>query len=168
MDLAYEYKAEAISKDLCRFPAMASTSAIGKASMSTWFTISQLANAVDVPTTTVRFYERVGLVEPEDRSEHNHRLYSEESVRKLKFIRAAQNIGFKLDDVKALLSTPSSTAASCREVQSVIEDRLANVSKRLKDLRRVQRVLKLSLEKCKETERADCCYVIETLRETAK
>jgi len=136
--------------------------------MAKQFTISQVAKAADLPTTTVRYYERIGLVQPEDRSAGNYRLYSEESLRKLKFIRAAQAIGFTLDDVKALLSTPSNSAASCREVQSLIEDRLAEVDQRLKDLRHVQRVLKSSLEKCKETEKADCCHVVETLRETAK
>ncbi len=136
--------------------------------MARQFTISQVANAAKLPATTVRYYERVGLVEPEDRSAGNYRLYSEESLRKLKFIRSAQAIGFTLDDVKALLSTSSNTAASCREVQSLIEARLADVTKRLKDLRHVQRVLKSSLEKCKETERSDGCHVIETLRETAK
>lgn len=134
--------------------------------MGRQFTISQVAKAAELPTTTVRYYERVGLVQPEDRSAGNYRLYSEESLRKLKFIRAAQAIGFTLDEVNALLSTPSNTASSCREVQSLIEDRLAEVDQRLKDLRHVQRVLRSSLAKCKETERADCCHVIETLRET--
>jgi len=136
--------------------------------MSKQYTISQLAHAADIPTTTVRYYERVGLVEPEDRSAGNYRLYSEESLRKLKFIRAAQATGFTLDDVKALLSTASNTAASCREVQSLVENRLAEVDQRLKDLRHVQRVLKASLEKCKHTEQVDCCHVIETLRETSQ
>ena len=135
--------------------------------MGRQFTISQVAKAANLPTTTVRYYERVGLFEPEDRSAGNYRLYSEESLRKLKFIRAAQAIGFTLDDVKALLSTPSNTALPCREVQSLIEDRLAEVGRRLKDLRHVQRVLKSSLEKCNEANRADCCHVIETLRESA-
>ena len=135
--------------------------------MSEQYTISQLAQAAGIPTTTVRYYERVGLVEPEDRSAGNYRLYSEESLHKLRFIRAAQAIGFTLDDVKALLSTPSNTASSCREVQSLIKNRLAEVDRRLKDLRHVQRVLKVSLEKCKDAEQADCCHVIETLRETS-
>jgi DNA-binding transcriptional MerR regulator len=132
------------------------------------YTISQLAKSAGIPTTTMRYYERIGLVEPEDRSHGNYRLYGEESLRKVSFIRSAQAIGFTLDDVKALLAAHDSTAASCREVQTLIEERLAEVGRRLKDLRHVQRVLKSSLEKCKETERVDCCHVIETLRETAK
>jgi DNA-binding transcriptional MerR regulator len=136
--------------------------------MSGRYTISQLAHAAEVPTTTIRYYERVGLVQPEDRSEGNYRLYSDESLQKLKFIRTAQAIGFTLDDVKALLSTPDSSAASCRQVQSLIEERLAEVAQRLKDLRHVQQVLKASLEKCRQSERADCCHVIETLRDTSE
>jgi MerR family mercuric resistance operon transcriptional regulator len=136
--------------------------------MSRRYTISQLAHAAEVPTTTVRYYERVGLVRPEDRSAGNYRLYSDESLQKLKFIRTAQAIGFTLDDVKALLSTPDSSAASCRQVQSLIEERLAEVAQRLKDLRHVQQVLKLALAKCRETERDDCCHVIETLRESSE
>jgi len=131
------------------------------------FTISQLARAAGVPTTTIRYYERIGLMQPENRSAANYRLYSEESLRRLKFIRAAQAIGFTLDDVKALLSIPDSSAASCRQVQSLIEDRLAEVAQRLKDLRHVQQVLRSALERCRKTERADSCHVIETLRETS-
>jgi MerR family mercuric resistance operon transcriptional regulator len=136
--------------------------------MSGRYTISQLAHAAEVPTTTVRYYERVGLVQPEDRSVGNYRLYSDESLQKLKFIRTAQAIGFTLDDVKALLFAPDSSAASCRQVQSLIEERLAEVAQRLKDLRHVQQVLKSSLAKCRETERVNCCHVIETLRETSE
>jgi DNA-binding transcriptional MerR regulator len=136
--------------------------------MSRRYTISQLAHAAEVPITTVRYYERVGLVRPEDRSAGNYRLYSDESLQKLKFIRTAQAIGFTLDDVKALLSAPDSSAASCRQVQSLIEARLAEVAQRLKDLRHVQQVLKSALAKCRETERVDCCHVIETLRGTTE
>jgi MerR family mercuric resistance operon transcriptional regulator len=132
--------------------------------MSKQFTISQMAKAANVPTTTVRYYERIGLLHPEDRSHGNYRLYSDDSLRKVKFIRAAQAIGFTLDDVKALLGVPDSSAASCRIVQPLIEERLAEVGQRLKDLRHVQHVLKSALEKCRGTERADCCHVIETLR----
>ena len=64
--------------------------------------------------------------------------------------------------------TPGSTAANFREVQSLIEERLAEIGQRLNDLRHVQRVLKSSLEKYKKTDRSNCCHVIETLREATK
>ncbi len=135
--------------------------------MNKQFTISQLAKAADVPTTTVRYYERIGLVQPDDRSQGNYRLYRDDSLRKVKFIRAAQAIGFTLDDVKALLAVPDSSAATCQTIQPLIEERLAEVAKRLKDLRHVQKVLTMALHKCRESERTGCCFVIETLRETS-
>src|SRR5262245_44204664 len=132
--------------------------------MGEHLTISQLAKAVVVPTTTVRYYERAGLLKPEDRSAGNYRLYGDESLRRLKFIRAAQAIGFTLDDVKELLGRVDEEPPPCREVQTLIEGRLADIAERLKDLRHVQRVLKSSLERCRKTEQAGCCHVIETLR----
>lgn len=117
------------------------------------------------PQRRVRYDERIGLVQPEDRSHSNYRLYSDESLRKLKFVRAAQSIGFTLDDVQTLLAVPDSSSASCRVVQPLIEERLVEAAQRLKDLRHVQQVLKSALEKCRESELADCCHVIETLRD---
>lgn len=128
------------------------------------YTISQLAQAADVPTTTLRYYERAGLLQPEDRSQGNYRLYSDESLRRLKFIRAAQAIGFTLDDVKRLLGDHDGKPLGCCDVQPLIEDRLAEIDRRLKDLRHVQRVLQTALAKCRKSARAGRCPVLETLR----
>jgi len=131
--------------------------------MSKQLTISQLAKAAEIPTTTIRYYERIGLIQPEDRSAGNYRLYGDESLQKLKFIKAAQSIGFTLEDIRALLSDDSGEASICGNVQGLIEDRLVDVEKRLKDLQHVRRVLKSALNKCKTQQRTDCCQVIESL-----
>jgi MerR family mercuric resistance operon transcriptional regulator len=131
------------------------------------YTISQLAGAANVPTSTVRYYERVGLLEPEDRSQGNYRLYTGESLRQLRFIRAAQAIGFTLDDVKLLLGSQDETTPSCHDVQHLIEERLDEIDKRLSDLRHVQKVLRVALQKCRKTEQKGCCHVLETLRSSS-
>ena len=128
-------------------------------------TISELAKTVGVPTTTLRYYERVGLLKPEDRSQGNYRLFGGESVRRLKFIRAAQAIGFTLDDVKTLLGIHDAGTPSCSDVQALIGERLTDIGDRLKDLRHVQQVLRSSLRKCIESEQRGCCHVMETLRQ---
>ena len=132
--------------------------------MARQFTISQLAKQADIPTTTVRYYERIGLVEPEDRSQGNYRLYGNESLSKLKFIRAAQAIGFTLEDVKALLADEDGDTPTCGSVQGLIEARMADVEERLKDLRHVRRVLKSALEQCHQQKKSDCCQVVAGLR----
>jgi len=127
------------------------------------YTISQLAKAAKIPTTTLRYYERIGLVQPEDRSQGNYRLYSDESLGKINFIRAAQAIGFTLDDVKTLLGKQEGDQPSCQEVQTLIEDRLDDIQARLKDLRNMKRVLQSSLEQCKRSKSVAGCPVILTL-----
>jgi len=134
------------------------------ASMKGQYTISQLAKSADIPTTTVRYYERIGLVEPEDRSHGNYRLYSDESLNKLKFIRAAQATGFTLDDVKSLLIDDAGRTPTCGNVQVLIEERLEDIEQRLKDLRHVRKVLKSAQEKCRTQKKTDCCQVVEGLR----
>jgi len=132
--------------------------------MTNQYTISQLAKAAGIPTTTVRYYERIGLVEPEDRSHGNYRLYGDESLDKLKFIRAAQATGFTLDDVKALLSDEAGGIPTCGNVQGLIEDRLGDIEQRLKDLRQVRKVLKKALERCQKQKKSDCCQVVSRLK----
>ncbi len=135
--------------------------------MSKQYTISELAKAAEIPTTTLRFYERIGMVCPENRSYGNYRLYSDQSLKKVKFIRAAQAIGFTLDDIKVLLTAPERQSASCVYVQNLIEARLAEVALRLKDLRRVQKVLKQALETCHDPKQSSSCHVLETLQQSS-
>ena len=97
-------------------------------------TISRLAKEAGIPSSTIRYYERIGLVEPEDRSQGNYRLYGQESLSKVKFIRSAQAIGFTLDDVKALLSDDAGRTPKCGNVQTLIEERRVEIEFRHKDM----------------------------------
>lgn len=128
-------------------------------------TISQLAKLVKVPVSTVRYYERVNLLEPVGRSAGNYRLYGDESLHRLKFIRAAQAIGFRLEDIRNLLLESEMDHPCCRDVQDLIEERLKDINEQLKNLRHVNKVLKSTLKKCEKTESKGCCHLIETLRE---
>lgn len=131
------------------------------------YTISQLARQAGIPTTTLRYYERIGLIEPEDRSAGNYRLYSDESLRKVRFVRAAQSIGFTLDDIKQLLAAETGSLPRCGQVRELIEHRLSDVEQRLQDLRHVQKVLKAALKRCRQRKPSECCPVVEGLRATA-
>ena len=81
----------------------------------------------------------------------------------MRFIKAAQATGFTLEDVAELLK-PS----SCSKVQGRIEERLEEVSARMKDLRHVQRVLKAALTTCQDHEPTGRCGVIDTLSASAR
>ena len=143
-----------------------SDSARGELKLSKRLTISELAKAAGIPTTTLRYYERIHLVEPEDRSCGNYRLYGERSLKKLKFIRAAQAIGFTLEDVKSLLADDEGKTPTCGNVQNLIEARLTDVEERLKDLRHVRKVLKSALDQCQHQKQTDFCHVVKELQAT--
>jgi DNA-binding transcriptional MerR regulator len=115
-----------------------------------------------VPASTVRYYERAGILRPSRRSASNYRLYGPEELHRLRFIRAAQATGFTLRDVRELLRP-----AGCGDVQSMIGRRLALLDARLRDLRHVRGVLRESLALCREHERSGRCRVIESLSERA-
>jgi len=126
--------------------------------MDTPLTIGRLARTAGVSTSAVRYYERAGLITPAGRTAANYRYYETDALERLRFIRAAQASGFRLQDVTKLLRP-----ASCGKGQGLIEERLDDVGQRMKELRRVQRVLRNSLKTCKEHEASGRCRVVENL-----
>lgn len=131
--------------------------------MDTKYTIGKLAKAAGVPASTVRYYERTGLLRPSARSPHNYRLYSTSALHRLRFIRAAQASGFTLHDTAILLGLNDGSTSPCREVQELIEKRLAEVKSRVHDLRLVQDKLATALVQCRHGAEAGTCQVIDHL-----
>ncbi len=126
--------------------------------MAKTLTIGELAKAADVPTSTIRYYERADLLRPSARTPSNYRLYTDRDLKRLLFIRAAQATGFTLKDVVELLKP-----APCGKVQVLIEERLSHVGERMRELRHVQRVLRASLKSCQEHEASGRCRVVVDL-----
>ena len=126
-------------------------------------TIGELAKAAEVPISTVRYYERAGILDARRRSASNYRLYSEEDAERLRFIRAAQASGFTIKDMKELLR-----AAPCAKVQGLIEHRLEVVETRMRELRQVRRLLRRSLAECREHEQTGRCRVVDRLSARAR
>ena len=132
--------------------------------MGSGYTIGQLAGAAGVPSSTVRYYERAGLVRPGMRTESNYRVYDDAALERLLFIRAAQGIGFTLVDIMVLLDFRDGRTAPCKEVQTLIETRLSDLERRSRELEHVGTVLRSSLRMCRRAERSGKCQVIERLK----
>jgi MerR family mercuric resistance operon transcriptional regulator len=126
-------------------------------------TIGQLAAAAGVPTSTVRFYEREKLLVPDARTGANYRTYSDASLQRLKFIRAAQGSGFNLADIREMLALTHSDETPCKEIATLIEHRLADVRARMKELKRVARTLDAALKNCCRGG-TDWCNEVDRLR----
>ena len=101
--------------------------------------ISELARAAGVGISTVRFYERRGLVNPTTRTHTGYRHYDHEALRRLKFIRRAQRLGFTLTEVEQILAL--SNAPELDDLGGVIAEKVTEIEQRVRDLDRVRLAL---------------------------
>lgn len=128
-------------------------------------TIGKVARAAGVATTTLRYYEREGLLSPTGRSRTGYRLYDDGAAERLEFIRAAQAVGFTLDDIRALLELNGDS--TCKQVQTLIERRLAEVEGKLADLLHMRSTLADALERCRKSKKG-CAVVADLKRKRSK
>lgn len=127
-------------------------------------TIGQLAKLAGVPTSTVRYYERRGLLRATPRRRGDYRRYEQPAVDRLRFIRAAQATGFSLKDVAELLALTTSDELPCDDITTVTKKRLAEVRQRIRELRHVEAVLAKSLKSCCNGEELDLCRELTRLQ----
>lgn len=106
--------------------------------MADGFTIGVLAKKEGLATETLRYYERQGLIAPSRRSASNYRLYDLTSVRRLRFIRRAQTLGFSLAEIGELLSLHQQPAADMGAVKALAQTRIADIEARIADLERMK------------------------------
>lgn len=131
--------------------------------MKTHITIGQLASQADVPTSTVRYYERRGLLKCEGRTRANYRQYGKATLERLRFIRSAQAAGFTLVDIRSLLRFRDGDDTPCRQVQELIAARLDRVRRELAHLREVEQLLGQWSRVCSAAERTGRCGVMDRL-----
>ncbi|MDZ7855786.1 Hg(II)-responsive transcriptional regulator [Sphaerotilus sp.] len=125
-------------------------------------TIGGVAKAAGVNVETVRFYQRRALLPEPDRPYGRIRRYGTEDVARVKFVKAAQRLGFSLDEVAGLLTLDDGT--HCDEARQLAEIKLADVRKKLKDLRRIESVLASLVRDCCTSRGTVSCPLIATLQ----
>src|SRR6266478_9216856 len=81
-------------------------------------TIGEVAKQAQVRIETLRYYERMGLVAPPPRNEANYRLYPQETVRRVQFIKRAQELGFSLREITELLALQAEPTGRCADVRA--------------------------------------------------
>jgi Zn(II)-responsive transcriptional regulator len=111
-------------------------------------TIGKLAQRADVGVETLRYYERRGLIEPERRTSSGYRLYHHDALRRLRFIRRAQALGFSLDEISELLSLSEQPAESAAEVKQLAQSKIDDIASRILDLTRMKRALSKLEQNC--------------------
>jgi MerR family mercuric resistance operon transcriptional regulator len=119
-------------------------------------TIGVLSEETGVNIETIRYYERIGLVPPPPRSQGRHRLYDDLHRRRVAFIRRARMLGFSLSDTRDLLGLARGHDLSCAEVKALTEQHIAHIRGKIRDLRKLDRVLSELAVKCRGTTVPEC------------
>lgn len=124
--------------------------------------IGNLARLTGTKVETVRFYEKYGLLPPPGRTAGNYRAYEESHLNRLSFIRRARDLGFSLDQVRALLDLSDDRTRPCEAVDSLAKQHLAEIERKIADLNALQRELGKLVDQCQCGTVADC-RIIEAL-----
>lgn len=131
--------------------------------MSELMTIGRLARECDVPASTLRYWERVGLLKPSERTRSNYRVYSDDAVSRVRLIRVSQSLGFTVADIGTLLRLLDVRVQQCTAVRSVIDRRLESLDRQMADLREHQRKLRSIRHLCESPDLADRCRALDKL-----
>ena len=117
--------------------------------------IGELSRRTGCNMETIRYYERIGLVPPPPRR-GRYRSYGPEDARRLGFVRRARELGFTLDEVRALLRLAAEGQAACADARELAASHLKDVRTRIADLKRMERVLTSTVRACDAGDDAGC------------
>ncbi len=119
-------------------------------------TIGALSRRTGVNIETIRFYERASILPKPPRSTGGHRIYGEDHLKRLNFVRRSRKLGFSLEEVRGLLKIVDGGRYTCSEVKAITLDHLADVRRKIADLRRLERTLADVAGKCRGGKVPDC------------
>ncbi|MCM8730091.1 helix-turn-helix domain-containing protein [Hephaestia sp. GCM10023244] len=125
-------------------------------------TIGDLGKATNTKVETIRYYERIGLLPKPPRTAGNYRDYGAAALARLSFVRRARDLGFSLDEVRALLDLADDRRCDCAGIDSIARAHLREVERKLADLAALRRELKAVIDSCQGGIVADC-RIIEAL-----
>lgn len=96
--------------------------------------IGELARLTGTGIETLRYYERLGLLDPAGRTAGGYRLFGPEAIERLQFIRKAQSLGFSLAEIQSLINHKRNGENPCSEVRAIVRNRLHEISKKIDQL----------------------------------
>ena len=124
--------------------------------------IGAVARETGCKVQTIRYYEEIGLIAPVGRTSGNQRRYDSAAVTRLAFIRHARALGFTLEQVRSLLALAGEPERSCALADSLAEQNLAEVERRIRQLEALRVELRRMVAECRGGRSADC-RILEVL-----
>lgn len=128
--------------------------------------IGELGKLTGTKVETIRYYERIGLFAAPKRTAGNYRAYGAEHLNRLSFIRRSRDLGFSLDQVRALLALSDDRDRPCAAIDTLAKAHLAEVDRKIADLRALRCELSNMITQC-HADTVGECRIIEALSPTA-
>lgn len=127
--------------------------------------IGELARVTGTAIETIRFYEREELLPKPARTEGNYRMYGAQHADRLVFIRHCRSLDMALEEIRVLLRFKESPQENCSRVNGLLDDHIEHVAQRIRELRVLEKQLKLLREECSEAQAAGDCGILRELSE---
>ena len=129
--------------------------------MTTELTIGRLADEAGVNVETIRYYQRRGLMAEPDKPTGGHRRYDSDAIKRVRFIKRAQVLGFTLDEVGSLLALDE--AGACGETRELATQKLRIIEEKLANLKAMRKALTALLHQCDTGRTGGGCPIIHAL-----
>jgi len=128
-------------------------------------TIGKLAKQASVNRETVRYYERRRLLQRPSRSIAGYRVFSDEAVQRLRFIRHAQSLGFSLEEIRELLALRVRSIDACDRVRERTQTKISDIERKIDALQRIKRSLSELVTTCSRRQKTEECPILDCLED---
>jgi len=131
-------------------------------------TVSELSKTAETTADAIRHYVRIGLLTPSRNPDNGYRLFSDDDVKKVRFIRRAKGLGFTLHEIQTIFNQGNAGQSPCPAVRDMIRQRINENRERLAELNRLQQRMDSALEKWEsmpdgEPDGKAICHLIESI-----
>jgi MerR family transcriptional regulator, mercuric resistance operon regulatory protein len=127
------------------------------------YRVSELAEKCSVNKETIRYYEKIGLLSEPSRTDSGYRVYSDDTVNRINFIKRMQDLGFSLAEINKLLGVVDKDNERCRDMYDFVSQKIDDVQDKIRDLKRIEHMLMKLKECCPDEKSLHECPIIETL-----
>ncbi|MFL2131501.1 Hg(II)-responsive transcriptional regulator [Ruoffia sp. FAM 24228] len=127
------------------------------------YLISEFAEKSGVNKETIRYYEGKKLLEEPIRTDSGYRLYSDADIKRVKFIKQMQNLGFSLNEIYKLLGVVDQDSVRCQNMFDFVSQKQIEVQKQIADLKQIESMLGDLKGRCPNEKEMYACPIIETL-----
>lgn len=127
------------------------------------YQIGEIAKKCNVNKETLRYYERKGLIPEPDRTDSGYRIYTEDIIDRLNFIKRMQELGFSLMEIKKLLGVVDKDDIRCLDMHEFVVQKIEDVQKMIRDLRKIEIMLEDLKARCPDEKALYDCPIIDTI-----